>query len=95
MPTVSGFTLGDSIDLRDITVSGSVLVWTQENLSQGILSVLNGSPFGAVNITLFGQYTTAEFQEKDDGQGGALIIDPPVNPQADLQTAALVNPHQT
>jgi hypothetical protein len=45
------------------------------NLS-GTLTVSDG--IYTANLTLLGQYTTAQFTKATDGHGGTLIGDPPV-----------------
>jgi hypothetical protein len=46
------------------------------------------------NLTLLGQYATAQFTPASDGHGGVLIGDPPVMATADVATIAAGNSHQ-
>jgi hypothetical protein len=40
-------------------------------------------------------YVTAGFRVSTDGRGGTIVTDPPVKTNTDVQSVALVNPHQT
>jgi hypothetical protein len=75
--TISGFGQPEYIDLRDIAFgSGTTLSFTEagSNLS-GTLTVSDGTH--AANLTLLGQYVTAQFTKAGDGHSGILIGDPP------------------
>ena len=100
---VAGFSGTDSIDLVDIayvasggsgsptTVSWTQLVSSGANAS-GTLTVSGGG--SSANITLLGQYVTANFGIQSNGVGGTLVTDPPVAP-TDANPVTLVNPHHT
>jgi len=80
--TISGFTLGDEIDLRGLAyTSGTTnLSWTQLTSganSSGTLTVSSGA--AVENLTLLGQYSLANFSATSDGFGGTLITDPPAS----------------
>jgi hypothetical protein len=61
----------EEIDLRDITFSNI----TTETFTQNTLTVTDGTH--TANLTLLGQYSTANFTLSSDGHGGTLITDPP------------------
>jgi autotransporter passenger strand-loop-strand repeat protein len=87
--TISGFhTPADEIDLRGLAfTSGTTnLSWTQLTSGangSGTLTVTSGAEIQ--NLTLLGQYSTANFSATSDGNGGTLIIDPPA-PSSATQT---------
>jgi hypothetical protein len=79
--TVSGFHLGDEIDLRGLAfnASSSTLSWTQKTSganASGMLTVKEGTQ--TQSFTLLGSYTTSNFSATSDGHGGTLITDPPI-----------------
>ena len=78
---ISGFHLGDAIDLRGLAYnSGSSTVsWTQLTTgtsASGTLTVKEGA--SSVTLTLVGSYTSGNFSVTSDGSGGTLLTDPPV-----------------
>jgi autotransporter passenger strand-loop-strand repeat protein len=77
--TISGFHLGDEIDLRSLAFTSGVTTatWSQTTSGSGTLTV--GSGATVENLTLLGQYSLANFSVTSDGQGGTLITDPPVS----------------
>jgi hypothetical protein len=83
---------GSRIDLSDIAfASGTTLSFTEApSNTSGTLSVSDG--VHTANITLIGQYTTAQFTKASDGHGGTLVGDPPVVAQTDQPAVGLVNP---
>jgi hypothetical protein len=83
--TISGFTLGDEIDLRGLAyTSGTTnLSWTQLTSGANASGTLTVSSGAAVEtLTLLGQYTAANFSATSDGFGGTLVTDPPVSSSA-------------
>ena len=74
--SITGFTLGDSIDLADINFSGSGPTLTY---SKGVLTVSDGTD--TAKLKMIGNYTLASFHAAPDGSGGTLITDPPVGGQ--------------
>jgi hypothetical protein len=74
--SVTGFTLGDTIDLADIKYgsSGPSLAF-----SKGVLTVSDGTDVAKLNM--IGNFTLASFNAAPDGSGGTLITDPPVGGQ--------------
>ena len=75
---ISGFDLGDQIDLRSLAYSpaSSTVSWTQLTSganASGALSVDEGGH--VLNLTLLGQYSAANFNAGVDGHGGTLITD--------------------
>ena len=71
--SVTGFTLGDTIDLADIKYgsSGPSLAF-----SKGVLTVSDGTD--VAKLQMIGNYTLASFHAAPDGSGGTLITDPPL-----------------
>jgi autotransporter passenger strand-loop-strand repeat protein len=79
--TISGFHLGDEIDLRGLAFSssGSTLTWKQTTTganASGTLTIKEGA--SSTTLTLVGSYSTSNFSATSDGHGGTLITDPPV-----------------
>jgi hypothetical protein len=79
--TISGFHLGEAIDLRGLAFSssGSTLSWTQKTSganASGMLTVKEGT--SSMSFTLVGSYTSGNFSATSDGHGGTLITDPPI-----------------
>jgi hypothetical protein len=75
--SVTGFTLGDTIDLADINYgsSGPTLTFTKS-----VLTVSDGTDVAKLNMV--GNFTLASFNAAPDGSGGTLITDPPVSGSA-------------
>src|SRR6202011_1055153 len=77
--TISGFGKPEYLDLSDIAFNSATttvaFAEAGNNLS-GTLTVSDG--LHTANLTLLGQYTTAQFTKATDGHGGTLIGDPPV-----------------
>jgi autotransporter passenger strand-loop-strand repeat protein len=79
--TVSGFHLGEEIDLRGLAFSSSssTLTWRQTTSgahASGTLTVKEGA--SSTTLTLVGSYTVSNFSATSDGHGGTLITDPPI-----------------
>jgi autotransporter passenger strand-loop-strand repeat protein len=79
--TISGFHLGDEIDLRGLAYNSgsSTASWTQKTSganASGTLTIKEGTQ--TQSFTLIGTYTTSNFSATSDGHGGTLITDPPV-----------------
>jgi autotransporter passenger strand-loop-strand repeat protein len=77
--TISGFHLGEEIDLRGLAFnsSSSTLTWKQTTSganASGTLTVKEGTSSTA--LTLVGSYTLSNFHATSDGHGGTLITDP-------------------
>ena len=70
--SITGFTLGDTIDLADINFSGS---GPSLAFSKGVLTVSDGTHVAKLNM--IGNFTLASFHAASDGSGGTLITDPP------------------
>jgi autotransporter passenger strand-loop-strand repeat protein len=93
---VAGFgELDDFIDLRDIVFSSATtLAFTEApGNTSGTLTVSDG--IRTANITLLGQYVTAQFTKASDGHGGTLIGDPPLSAMPDPATVTLIDRHHT
>jgi hypothetical protein len=86
--TISGFHLGDEIDLRGLAyTSGTTnLSWSQLTSGANASGTLTVSSGAAVEtLTLLGQYTAANFSATSDGFGGTPLKDArhmPVEPSA-------------
>jgi autotransporter passenger strand-loop-strand repeat protein len=83
--TISGFHLGDEIDLRGLAyTSGTTnLSWAQLTSGANASGTLTVSSGAAVEtLTLLGRYTAANFSATSDGFGGTLITDPPASNSA-------------
>ena len=89
---VAGFGQPDLLYLKDIAfISGATsATWTQSGTS-GTLAVTDGT--NTADITLLGQYSTANFHVSSGGQGGTIVTDPPVVAQSDQQSTSLVSPN--
>jgi len=78
--TIGGFAspagVNEAIDLRDIAFSSATTVKFTEaaNNTSGTLTVSDGTH--VTNLTLLGQYTTANFSLSSDGHGGTYVTDP-------------------
>jgi Tryptophan-rich Synechocystis species C-terminal domain/Lipase (class 3)/Calx-beta domain/The GLUG motif len=75
---ISGLTGQDQIDLRDIGFGANTTLLYSENAGNtgGLLAVSDGTH--TANLSLSGQYTTANFTMLSDSAGGTLLYDPPV-----------------
>ena len=94
--TVAGFAVGDFLDLRDISfISGTTSVTFSEAAgnTSGMLTVSDGTHIA--NLTLLGQYVTAQFHVTSDGHGGTVVTDPPLATTTDANTGMFANPHHT
>jgi len=67
----------EEIDLRDISFGAHTKETFTEasNHLSGTLTVTDGTH--TANLTLLGQYSTANFSLSSDGQGGTIVTDPP------------------
>jgi hypothetical protein len=75
--TLSGqLTTTDFIDLRDISAGASAIVSYSGNNSPGKLSVSDGT--NTANLALSGNYSLGNFVVSSDGNGGTLLVDPPL-----------------
>jgi autotransporter passenger strand-loop-strand repeat protein len=79
--TISGFHLGDEIDLRGLAFSSSssTVSWTQTTSganASGTLTVKEGT--SSTTLPLVGSYTVSNFSATSDVHGGTLITDPPI-----------------
>jgi hypothetical protein len=75
--TISGFALGDSIDLEDINIAGATATWNSSSNVGGTLVVTDGTH--TADLTLLGSYTQGNFHIATDGSGHVLLTDPPVD----------------
>ncbi|HEX3972483.1 MAG TPA: hypothetical protein VHX19_14230, partial [Stellaceae bacterium] len=76
---ISGFGIPGGIDLTTVAFNSATTSATfaeaGNNLS-GTLTVTDGT--NTANLTLLGQYSTANFNVHTDGGAGTLVTDPPV-----------------
>jgi hypothetical protein len=92
--TISGFHLGDAIDLGGLAfnASSSTLSWTQRTSganASGTLTVKEGK--SSMTLTLVGSYTSGNFSVTSDGHGGTLITDPPITSGRSVAASAGTN----
>jgi hypothetical protein len=89
---IAGFGQPDLLYLKDLAfVSGATsATWAQSGTS-GTLSVSAGAV--TANLTLLGQYATANFHVSSSTRGGTIVTDPPLVAQTDPQPGTLANPH--
>ncbi len=65
----------DEMDLRDINFTSSAFKLSYNgNTTQGVLTVTDGTH--TAHLTMFGNYTKANFLASADSAGGTLIVDP-------------------
>ncbi len=69
-------THSDAIDLLNTVATKAVYSGTA---SSGVLTVTNAAAATVATLNFTGNYTTASFHLVSDGNGGTLILDPPVN----------------
>ena len=71
--SISGFVLGDSIDLAFLGFNASLsALWLESNSNPGTLSVVeNGTVVAALDLS--GQYVASDFSFSSDGHGGTTI----------------------
>jgi hypothetical protein len=76
--TISGLTKSNAVDLADLSwVSGKMKATFVGNTSGGVLTVTNGAT--SINLNLSGNYTKSRWNLSQDGTGGTLVVDPPIN----------------
>jgi autotransporter passenger strand-loop-strand repeat protein len=83
---ISGFGVPGDIDLTDIAFGPSTTLGYTGDTTSGILTVQDG--VHSASIHLLGQYTAANFNLHNDGNGGTLVTDPPL-----VDQYSLYNPH--
>ena len=73
---ISGFALGDLMDLTDISYGASTSLTYKSNAAHtaGTLTVTDG--VNTAKLALVGDYTQSSFSIANDGSGGTLISDP-------------------
>jgi hypothetical protein len=87
--TISGFGILGGIDLGDVAYnSATTTLGFQEAVSNlsGTLTVNDGTH--VATLSLLGQYVTGQFHMANDGTGGTLVTDPPVD-----SAGHLASPH--
>jgi autotransporter passenger strand-loop-strand repeat protein len=71
----------EKIDLTTIDFATATLGYAGNSLS-GVLTATDG--VDTIKLTMLGNYTLANFKKEDDGNGGTLISDPPVDSSGHL-----------
>jgi autotransporter passenger strand-loop-strand repeat protein len=91
--TVSGFTLGDGIDLHSLAFNSNIhLSWSQSTTgpnASGTLTVFSGAT-SETTLTLLGQYSQTGFGATSATGGGTLITDT-VAPSSASQTPLIAH----
>jgi VCBS repeat-containing protein len=86
--TIVGFTgdgtisNSDLVDLADVNIANVALnktTYTDHGNDTGTLTLYNANGQALDSINLSGTYQLANFTIENDGDGGTLIVDPPVN----------------
>jgi hypothetical protein len=85
--TMSGFSQGDALDLRDFG-SSSTLSYTANSDNSGSTLTMTDSTH-STNIAVLGQYMASSFALSSNGDGGTLITNPP----AIVANQPLLAPH--
>ncbi|WP_426616200.1 hypothetical protein [Bradyrhizobium sp. McL0616] len=76
--TLSGqLTTTNFIDLRDVTAGASATVSYSGNNSPGNLNVSDGT--NTAHVALSGNYSLGNFILSSDGNGGTMLVDPPLS----------------
>jgi autotransporter passenger strand-loop-strand repeat protein len=91
---IAGFGQPEHLDLSDIAFDANTHVSFAEagNNTSGTLTVTDG--LHTANLTLLGQYATAQFTSGDDGHGGTQIGDPPIMAMTEPAPMTLIAQHQ-
>jgi hypothetical protein len=74
---VSGFALGDQMDLADIGFGSSTTLSYNGKSTGGTLTVSDGVHIA--KIAMVGSYTQSNFTLADDGSGHTMVSDPSVS----------------
>ncbi len=97
--TISGFTgdgtiaNSDLIDLADVNIADVATgktTYADHGNGTGTLTLYNTSGQALDSINLDGNYQLANFTIEGDGNGGTLIVDPPVNGNSQAPTGTIV-----
>jgi hypothetical protein len=76
--TIAGLAAGNHLDLADIAFgAGTQLGYTPNGGNIGrTLSITDGTH--TANLALLGSYVAANFAMSSDGNGGTVVVDPPI-----------------
>ena len=74
---ISGLTAADALDLSDINYGVSTKASFSGNTKGGTLTVTDGSH--TAKIALVGNYLTSGWTLSSDGNGGTVVVDPPLS----------------
>jgi hypothetical protein len=86
---VSGLSGSDSIDLADIAYGANTTASFSGNSLGGTLSISDGGH--TANIALQGNYLSSGWTLSSDGNGGTVVVDPPLTPGATAAQIALLS----
>ena len=101
--TIVGFTgdgttaNSDLIDAADVNIADVALnktTYTDHGNGTGTLTLYNASGQALDSINFDGNYQLANFTIENDGDGGTLIVDPPVNTGGQTPGGTTVASHQ-
>ena len=77
---ISGLAGSDALDLADVHYGASTTATFSGNPDGGILTVTDGT--NTANLTLAGDYLGSGWTLSSDGNGGVLVVDPSLYPDA-------------
>jgi len=77
---ISGLTGSDAIDLANISYGANTTAVYSGNANSGTLTVSDGSDTAQIN--LLGDYLQSGWTLSSDGNGGTIVVDPPLFPDA-------------
>jgi hypothetical protein len=85
---ISGLTGADALDLSDISYGGNTRASFSGNSRGGTLTVTDGS--NTAKIALLGNYLNSGWTLSNDGNGGTVVVDPPLD-SSSLNTGVNAN----
>ena len=77
---VSGLTGSDAVDLADVSYGANTTATFSGNVNGGTLTVTDGTD--TAHIALLGDYLKSGWTLSSDGNGGTIVVDPPLYPNA-------------
>jgi hypothetical protein len=75
---INGLTAADALDLADVSYGANTKASFSGNTKGGTLTVTDGS--NTAKIALLGNYLTSGWTLSSDGNGGTVVVDPPLSP---------------
>jgi hypothetical protein len=85
---ISGLTADDALDLSDISYGANTRASFSGNSRGGTLTVTDGS--NTARIALLGNYLNSGWTLSNDGNGGTVVVDPPLD-SSSLNTGVNAN----